>query len=456
MDVKNLPNAKFDEIIAEFYDSSKFDQHLFQADIQVIVAYCDALFNAGILTRQESERIKNGLQSIIKRVEYDKNYFGELASENIHSFIIARLVQLIGDAGKKLHIGWNETEHTITTLRFWLRGEIEEISQFIKEIQKILIEISERQKEAVLPIYINFQKKKPVLWGHWCLAYFEKFERGRERLEEVWRRVNVSPFGAETSFEIDREEIAAALGFEGVTMNGLDTISDRDFVLEFIVSCSFLMSHLARLAEDLILYNSKELNFIELKAEINKASNLTTQEKNIELLEKIRGKSVRIFGHQVTLFSVLKDSPSAFNKNMQEEKLAIFDTAETVKKSIKAICLILSKLRVNEQITLRTAMKDNLSAPELIDYLLKKDVPFDVAHETVEKIVHYAVSKNSEINELNLTELQNFSLNIDKDVFQVLSLEHFLASRNQIGGTAPERVFEALLAAKEGLDREER
>ena len=239
---KNLWGGRFtgepDETFVEFNNSFKFDRRLFFADVSASIAYSDALFHAGVLTRLESERIKNGLQTILKRADYDKNYFDELDSEDVHSFVEARLVQLIGDAGRKLHTGRSRNDQVATAFRLWLREQIEEISKIVRHLQKALIETAERQKEAVLPGYTHLQRAQPILWAHWCLAYFEMFSRDRERLDEVWRRVNVLPLGAAalagTAYEIDREETARQLGFEGVSANSLDAVSDRDFAVEFV------------------------------------------------------------------------------------------------------------------------------------------------------------------------------------------------------------------------------
>ena len=255
MKAKDISNKELNE----FTDSFRFDRRLFFADIRINFVYCDALFQAGVVTRLESERIKNGLQAIVKRAEYDKNYFEEPAASNIHSFVETRLIQLIGETGGKLNVGRSRNEQTATALRLWLREEIEEISKRTRDLQAALIDAGERQIEAVLPAYANHQKAQPILWAHWCLAYFEMFARDRERLDEVWRRINVLPLGAGilagTSFEIDREEIARELGFEGVSANSLDTVADADFAIEMVGAGCLLMIHLSRLAEDLILSN---------------------------------------------------------------------------------------------------------------------------------------------------------------------------------------------------------
>ncbi|MBA3631386.1 MAG: argininosuccinate lyase [Acidobacteria bacterium] len=462
-EAKNLWGGRFtektDETFAEFNNSFSFDRRLFFVDVQASIAHCDALFHAGVLTRLESERIKNGLQTILKRADYDKNYFDELPSEDVHSFIEARLVQLIGDAGRKLHTGRSRNDQVTTAFRLWLREEIEEISKIVRLVQKTLIEAAEKQRDAVLPGYTHLQRAQPILWAHWCLAYFEMFSRDRERLDEVWRRVNVLPLGsaalAGTSYEIDREEVARQLGFEGVSANSLDAVSDRDFAVELVGACSLVMVHLSRLSEDLILYASSEFQFIELSDAVSTGSSLMPQKKNPDALELIRGKAGRVFGHQIALLTTLKGLPMAYNKDLQEDKEAVFDTVDTIKICLQAAAIVLKNLHVNEEKTREAATKGYLNATELADYLVQKDVPFRTAHDTVGKIVMFAISQDKELNDLDLSDMRNFSEQIEKDVFEALSLEQTLANKNQIGGTAPERVFEALDGAKESLAREE-
>jgi len=444
-----------DEVFDELNNSFTFDRRIFAADIRVSIAYCDALFGAGVFTRLESERIKSGLQTILKRADYDKNYFAELSSEDVHSFIETRLVQLVGEAGRKLRTGRSRIDQTATAFRLWLREETEEISKFTRDLQNAFIASAENQKEAVLPGYNNLRRTQPILWAHWCLAYFEMLARDRERLDEVWRRVNVFPLGsaalAGTSIEIDREEIARELGFEGVTANSLDAVSDRDFAIEFVGACSVIMLHLTRLAEDLILYTTTEFGFVELSGA---SSNSKPQEKNFYALELIRGKAGRIFGHQTALLSMMKGLPLAYNRDLQEDKQAVFDTVDTVSMCLRAAQITMKNLRVNVEKARTAATKGYLNTAELADYLVQRNLPFKTAHDTVEQIVLYAISKNKELDELSLAEMQKFSEIIEKDVFENLSLEQTLASKNQIGGTSPERVFEALEHAKESLERE--
>lgn len=463
-DTKNLWGGRFtdkpDETFAQFNNSFKFDRRLFAADVRASIAHCEGIFHAGIITRAESERIKTGLLTILKRADFDKNYFNETDAEDVHSFIESKLVQLIGDAGRKLHTGRSRNDQVATAFRLWLREEITDITNYARDLQGALITAAENQKNAVLPGYTHLQRAQPVLWAHWCLAYYEMLARDRERLDEVWRRVNVLPLGsaalAGTAYEIDRESVAKELGFEGVTANSLDAVSDRDFGVEFVGACALVMVHLSRLSEDLILYASSEFGFIELSDAVSTGSSLMPQKKNPDALELIRGKAGRVFGHQTALLSMMKGLPLAYNKDMQEDKEAVFDTVDTVRISLQVAGIVMKNLRLREDKTLAAATKGYLNATELADYLVQKGVPFRTAHDTVGKSVLYGISVGKELHELSLDEIRKFSKEIDKDVFDALSLEQTLASKNQIGGTSPERVFEALEEAKKNLKNEEK
>lgn len=461
-DTKKLWGGRFtesaDATFAKFNNSFTFDKRLFEADIRGCVAHCEGLFQAGVLTRSESERIKTGLWTILKRSDFDKKYFEETDAEDVHSFIESKLIHLIGDTGRKLHTGRSRNDQVATAFRLWLREEITEISKIVHELQKSLIDAAERQKDAVIPGYTHLQRAQPILWAHWCLAYFEMFDRDKERLDEVWRRVNILPLGsaalAGTAYEIDREAVAKELGFEGVTANSLDAVSDRDFAIEFVGACSLIMVHLSRFAEDLILYASSEFQFIELSDAVSTGSSLMPQKKNPDALELIRGKAGRIFGHQTALLSMMKGLPMAYNKDMQEDKEAVFDTVDNVKLSLQVAEIVMRNLHLKEERTRQAATKGYLNATELADYLVNKGVPFRTAHDSVGKVVLYGISIGKELNELNLVDFQKVSKLIENDVFEALSLEKTLASKNQIGGTSPERVFQALEEAKNSLERE--
>lgn len=461
-DSKNLWGGRFtgkpDEKFVRFNNSFRFDWRLFRADVTASIAHSDALFHAGVLTRLEAEKIRNGLETLLKRADFDKNYFDDSDAEDVHSFIESKLVQLIGETGKKLHTGRSRNDQVATAFRLWLREEIEEISKCVRDLQKAIYDAAQRQREALIPGYTHLQRAQPVLWAHWCLAYFEMLERDRERLDEVWRRTNILPLGsaalAGTSFEIDREQVAKSLGFEGVTMNSLDAVSDRDFAVEFVAACSLVMVHLSRFSEDLILYASTEFGFITLSDAVSTGSSLMPQKKNPDALELIRGKAGRIFGHQIALLSVMKGLPLAYNKDMQEDKEAVFDTADTTKSCLEIAAIVLKNLRVNKQKTLKAATTGYLNATELADYLVKKGVPFRTAHDSAGKIVLHAISQNKELNDLALKEFQQFSNDIQLDVFDALTLDATVSTKSSIGGTSPDQVFARLEEIGRAMDRE--
>ncbi len=446
-----------DAVFADYNNSFRFDRRLFEADVRASAAHCNGLFHAGVLTRLEAEKIKTGLGTMLKRADFDKNYFDDPA-EDVHSFIESKLVQLIGDTGRKLHTGRSRNDQVATAFRLWLREKVTEISELALGVQRALVELAEANANSVLPGYTHLQRAQPVLWAHWCLAYYEMIARDRERIDEVWRRINVMPLGsaalAGTSYEIDRETVARELGFDGITANSLDAVSDRDFAIEFAGASSILMMHLSRLAEDLIVYSTTEFGFIELGDAISTGSSLMPQKKNPDALELIRGKAARVFGHHSALLTMMKGLPLAYNKDMQEDKEAVFDTVDTVSGTLRVTAIVLRNIGINGERSAVAANRGCLNATELADYLVRKGEPFRIAHDTVGRVVLDAIGKGKELQELSLGELRDVTDAIDGDVFEALSLESTLETKNQIGGTSPERVAEALAAAREEIGRQ--
>jgi argininosuccinate lyase len=456
---KNLWGGRFvgkaDEGFVEFNRSFGFDRKLFAADVRASLAHCEGLRGAGVLSGQEAERIKNCLHTILKRAAMDASYFDELHAEDVHSFIEARLVQLIGDDGRKLHTGRSRNDQVATAFRLWLRDEVDALSQLVRRSQEALLDQAEAHSAAVLPGYTHLQRAQPVLWAHWCLAYFEMLARDRERLAEVRRRVNVMPLGsaalAGTSYEIDREAVARELGFESISRNSLDAVSDRDFCLEFAGAASIIMMHLSRLAEDIIIYSTAEFGFVELSDAVATGSSLMPQKKNPDSMELVRGKAGRVFGHTMSLFSMMKGLPLAYNKDMQEDKEAVFDTVETVRASLEVAATVLGNMRLREERAREAAARGYMNATELADYLARKGMPFREAHDVVGRVVLHAIERGLELDELTLKEMRAFSPLIEEDVFAALSLEQTLKTKSQAGGTSPERVAEALAAARASL-----
>ena len=441
-----------DRGFVEFNQSFSFDRRLFEADIRASIAHCEGLFSAGILTADEAEQIKSALNQIAEAGKTNPNYFDELPSEDVHSFVEARLVHIVGDAGRKLHTGRSRNDQVATDQRLWLRDEIDRLQDALRDTQQALVDFGESNQEVVIPGYTHLQRAQPVLLAHWCLAYFEMLARDRERLVDVRTRVNVMPLGAAalagTSYAIDREAVARSLGFDSVSRNSLDAVSDRDFVIEFVSAASLVMMHLSRMAEDIILYSTAEFGFFELGDAVATGSSLMPQKKNPDSMELVRGKAGRVFGHLTSLLTTMKGLPLAYNKDMQEDKEAVFDTVDTVNTCVAVTATVLRNMTVNDSRARAAATHGYLNATELADYLVRKGVPFREAHETVGQIVMHAIKRGAELGQLPLDEMKSFAPAIETDVFESLSLERTLATKAQIGGTAPGSVQRELQDAK--------
>ena len=444
-----------DSGFARFNQSFSFDRRLFEADIRGSIAHSAALVSAGVLTHEEATQIKTALERILAQGKSNPKYFDELAAEDVHSFVEGRLIELIGDVGRKLHTGRSRNDQVATDLRLSLRDEIDTLGSLLRTAQEALLDFAEGNRQGAIPGYTHLQRAQPILLAHWCLAYFEMLARDRERLLEVRKRVNVMPLGsaalAGTSFAIDREAAARALGFESISRNSLDAVSDRDFVIEFVSAAAMIMMHLSRLAEDVILYCTSEFGFFELSDAVATGSSLMPQKKNPDSMELVRGKAGRVFGHLQSLLTTMKGLPLAYNKDMQEDKEALFDSVDTVSACLSVTTTVLRNIRLNEERAHAAATHGYLNATELADYLTRKGMPFREAHETVGRIVVHAIERGVELDELTLDELKSLSTMIDQDVFEALSFEQTLARKAQIGGTSNERVTAELKSAKKRL-----
>src|SRR6201988_5200440 len=442
--------GKIDPGFAEFNNSFPFDRRLFEGDHTARIAYSQALERAGVISSDEGNQIRIALDTI-RKSGVNENH----AAEDVHSFVEARLIDLIGDVGRKLHTGRSRNDQVATDFRLWTRAAIDELNASLRDVQSSLLDFAEAHREVVIPGYTHLQRAQPVLLAHWTLAYFEMLLRDRERLVEVRRRVNVLPLGsaalAGTSFPIDREQLAKSMGFEEVSRNSLDAVSDRDFCVECLSACSLIMVHLSRLAEDIILYATTEFGFFELRDAVASGSSLMPQKKNPDSMELVRGKAGRVFGHLSALLATMKGLPLAYNKDMQEDKEAVFDTVDTVTGCLTVSATVMRNLRVNESRTRDAATHGYLNATELADYLARKGMPFREAHEAVGRIVRQAIERGCELEELSLNELRTFSALIDTDVFSALSLESALQTKGQTGGTARDQVAAELKAAREQL-----
>ncbi len=455
-DSKNLWGGRFtgeaDRGFVDFNRSFGFDRRLFTADVRASVAHCSSLARAGVLTGEEATKINGGLQTILERGSADAGYFDNLEFEDVHSFVESRLVELIGDAGRKLHTGRSRNDQVATDLRLWLREAVDDLVQRVGAAQEALLDLADSHLGAVLPGYTHLQRAQPILFAHWCLAYFEMLSRDRERLADCRKRVNALPLGsaalAGTSYPIDRESVARELGFDSVSRNSIDAVSDRDFCVEFVGACSLIMVHLSRLAEDVILYSTTEFGFFELSDAVATGSSLMPQKKNPDSMELVRGKAGRVFGHGTSLLAMLKGLPLAYNKDMQEDKEAVFDSFDTVSACLGVTATVLRNLSINEERTRDAASTGYMNATELADYLVRKGMPFREAHETVGRIVVHAIARGLELHELSIEEMRSLSASIEDDVLASLSLERTLGTKGQTGGTSPARISEALKAAR--------
>ena len=456
---KNLWGGRFkgktDPGFVAFNNSFSFDQRLFEADVIASIAYCRALVGGGVFSQEEADKTIVALGHILDRARNHDDYFKYATAEDVHSFVESKLIELVGDLGRKLHTGRSRNDQVATDFRLWLRGSIDDLSNELRNTQTSLLDFAEANREVVIPGYTHLQRAQPVLLAHWCLAYFEMLARDVDRLKDARRRVNVLPLGsaalAGNSFAIDRDAIAAELGFESISKNSLDAVSDRDFCVEFLSACSLLMVHLSRLAEDIIIYSTTEFGLIELGDAIATGSSLMPQKKNPDSMELVRGKCGRVFGDLLGLLTTLKALPLAYNKDMQEDKEAVFDALDTAVACLQVTQTVLSNIAINKDRARAAAAVGYMNATELADYLVRKGMPFRDAHETVGKVVVHAIGMGIELNELPLSDFRLYSELIDEDVFDSLALNQTLRAKSVVGGTSPDAVQSALIEARKRL-----
>ncbi|PLY12440.1 MAG: argininosuccinate lyase [Sedimenticola sp.] len=458
MSDKKLWSGRFNEptdaFVEAFTASVEFDQRLYRYDIQGSIAHARMLAKCGILTEAERDAITTGLEKIgeqIGRGEFEWS----IGLEDVHMNIESALTADIGDAGKKLHTGRSRNDQVATDVRLWLRDEIEVIRTEIKRLQEALLTVAEREADTILPGFTHLQTAQPVTFGHHMLAWFEMLGRDSERLADCNRRMNVMPLGAAalagTTYPIDRHYTAELLGFSRPSENSLDSVSDRDFAIEFAAAASIAMMHLSRMSEELIIWSSAQFAFITLSDSFCTGSSIMPQKKNPDVPELVRGKSGRIFGHLIGLLTLMKGQPLAYNKDNQEDKEPLFDTVDNLKGSLKVFADMIPAITCRKQNMREATMKGFATATDLADYLVRKGTPFRDAHEVVGKAVALCVEKSCDLAELTLAELQAFSPAIGEDVFAVLTLEGSVAARNHIGGTAPDQVRAAIARAKTAL-----
>ena len=431
------------DLVKRYTASVLFDKRLWQADIAGSLAHAEMLSHQGIISVEDHASIQSGLASIAQEIEAGKLEW-KLDLEDVHLNIEARLTQLVGIAGKRLHTGRSRNDQVATDVRLWLRGEIDLIGGLLTDLQKALLDLAEKNVEVILPGFTHLQVAQPVSFGHHMLAYVEMFSRDAERMLDVRRRVNRLPLGAAalagTSYPLDRERVAKTLGMEGVCQNSLDAVSDRDFAIEFTAAATLAMVHISRLSEELILWMSQSFGFIDIADRFCTGSSIMPQKKNPDVPELARGKTGRVVGHLMGLITLMKGQPLAYNKDNQEDKEPLFDTVDTLKDTLRIFAEMVGGITVKPEAMERAALKGYATATDLADYLVKKGLPFRDAHETVAHAVKAAISHSVDLSELPLTVLRQFNPKIEKDVYAVLSLRGSLNARNILGGTAPAQV----------------
>ena len=431
------------ELVKRYTASVDFDKRLWRADIQGSLAHAEMLAAQGIIGADDHAAIQRGMATITQEIESGR-FEWKLDLEDVHLNIEARLTQLVGDAGKRLHTGRSRNDQVATDVRLWLREEIDTLAPLFTQMQAALVDVAEKNVETILPGFTHMQVAQPVSFAHHLLAYVEMFKRDAERLADVRKRVNQLPLGAAalagTSYPLDRERVARTLGFEGVCQNSLDAVSDRDFAMEFAAFASITMVHVSRLAEEIVLWMSQNFGFIDLADRYCTGSSIMPQKRNPDVAELARGKSGRVVGHLMGLITLMKGQPLTYNKDNQEDKEPLFDTVDTVRDTLRIMGEMVGGITVKAEAMERAALKGYATATDLADYLVKKGLPFRDAHEVVAHAVKQALQQGVDLAELPLATLQGFHAAIGADVFEVLTLRGSLNARAVLGGTAPVQV----------------
>ena len=442
------------ELVQRYTASVNFDRRLAAADIAGSLAHAEMLAAQGVIAAEDHAAIQRGMAQIAADIQAGR-FAWKLELEDVHLNIEARLTQLVGDAGKRLHTGRSRNDQVATDVRLWLRGEIDQLVPLLAGMQRALVAAAEPHTETILPGYTHLQVAQPVSFAHHLLAYVEMFARDAERLADVRKRVNRLPLGAAalagTSYPLDRERVARTLGFDGVCANSLDAVSDRDFAIEFASWAAITMMHVSRLSEEIVLWMSQNYAFIDLSDRYCTGSSIMPQKRNPDVAELARGKTGRVYGHLMGLLTLMKGQPLTYNKDNQEDKEPLFDTVDTLAATLRIMAEMVAGISVKPEAMKRAALKGYATATDLADYLVKKGLPFRDAHEVVARAVKVGIERGQDLAELPLDTLRQFNASIDSDVYAVLSLRGSLEARRVQGGTAPERVREQIAAHKARL-----
>lgn len=444
-----------DQRFKKFNDSLCFDYRLAQQDIEGSIGWSKALVSVNVFTVEEQQQVEQALLELQKEVEINPEAILQDDAEDIHSWVESKLIEKVGDLGKKLHTGRSRNDQVALDIKLWCKQEVVALQQAIRHLQQKLVATAKAHQNTVMPGYTHLQRAQPISFAHWCMAYVEMLDRDYSRLADAYQRMNTSPLGcgalAGTAYAIDRDQLAKDLGFREATRNSLDSVSDRDHIIELLSTAALSMVHLSRFAEDLIIFNSGEANFLELSDRVTSGSSLMPQKKNPDACELIRGKAGRVFGSLSGMLMTVKGLPLAYNKDMQEDKEGIFDAVDTWHACLDMATLVLDDIKVHDDKTRDAALKGYSNATELADYLVAKGVPFRDSHHIVGETVVYAISKEKALEELRVDEFKQFSQVIAEDVYAILSLDSCLNKRCAKGGVSPLRVAEAIKQAEQRL-----
>lgn len=448
-----------DKLVEDFHSSISFDQILYAHDIKGSMAHAKMLGRQGIITEDEADRLIAGLAGILADIDAGRVEF-EVGAEDIHMNIEKILTERVGDVGKKLHTARSRNDQVALDVRMYTLAQIDEVCALLQKLLAVLLELAAQHKAAVMAGYTHLQKAQPITFGHHMLAYFQMFKRDHERLQDCRKRTDAMPLGsgalATTTFPIDRRFVAAELGFSAICENSLDGVSDRDFVVEFISAASLIMVHLSRLAEEIVLWSSNEFGYVTLDDGYSTGSSIMPQKKNPDVAELVRGKSGRVFGHLLGTLTMLKGLPLAYNKDMQEDKEALFDSVDTVKKSLLVFAPMLATMRVNVETMHERAKGGFINATDAADYLAARGVPFREAHSVIGQLVKYAEDRRLGLEDLSLDEFRQFSEVFGADIYDYIAVDKCVAARNIPGGPALPAVEEAITNGREWLNAQKR
>ena len=444
-------NEPTDEFVKIFGASIAFDKILALYDIQGSIAHATMLSEIDVLSSSELNEILEGLTKIKDEIVNDQ-FNWSIDLEDVHMNIESRLIEICGESGKKIHTGRSRNDQVATDIRLYLRDQVLLINNELERLLTALLDLAEQEKATIMPGFTHLQAAQPVSFGHHLLAYFEMFKRDRERLYEGFKRINTMPLGsaalAGTSYPINRDRTAELLGFERISLNSIDAVSDRDFAIEFVSSASLIMMHLSRFSEEIILWSSSQFDFISLPDSFSTGSSIMPQKKNPDVPELVRGKTGRVTGNLISLLTLMKSQPLAYNKDNQEDKEPLFDSVDTIFNCLHVFADMVPMIKSNKDNMYQAALKGFTTATDLADYLVKKGLAFRDAHDIVGKAVSYGIKENKDLNEFSLDELKSFNKLIENDVFDVISLEGSINARDHLGGTSIKQISKAIKAGR--------